>query len=239
MRASWPIAAFAALTAARGGAADIPGASVVLEVALPLRAGQVAEAVPPRFVLMADGTVFVGGSSSVETTRLDRDHQRSLTDEIEALRKPPRKNVRLPWLGGPTTWSFGAGEQKASLWLAPNDKEKRPALKLEATGDPAKAPPALKRLADVVSHLAAFHHPSLSPYRPAFYRLRATEGGLLGGCRPVGSLRGHFDAAVAEPVDVPADVAVGWPVGATAAHVCHNGKKYVVTLRPLLPGEKR
>jgi hypothetical protein len=37
---------------------------------------------------------------------------------------------------------------------------------------------------------------------------------------------------------VPAADFASWPTGAAPASVCAGDKKYVVTLRPLLPGEK-
>ena len=43
--------------------------------------------------------------------------------------------------------------------------------------------------------------------------------------------------SVFAPIGVPAKQADGWPTGATPASVCSGDKQYVVTLRPLLPGE--
>ena len=40
------------------------------------------------------------------------------------------------------------------------------------------------------------------------------------------------------PRVVKAEAAATWPTGAVAASVCAGDKRYAVTLRPLLPGEK-
>ena len=37
---------------------------------------------------------------------------------------------------------------------------------------------------------------------------------------------------------VAAADAIGWPTGALPASVCAGDKRFVVTLRPLLPGER-
>ena len=105
------------------------------------------------------------------------------------------------------------------------------------TGDPAGAAPGQQPLAALIKDLAAFSHPSLRPYEPGHYALSAKEGTLPGGCRPW-TLRFAPGDAVAAPRQVDAQTAVGWPTGATPASVCAGEKRYVVTLRPLLPGEK-
>jgi hypothetical protein len=45
------------------------------------------------------------------------------------------------------------------------------------------------------------------------------------------------DAATSTQL-LPAAAATGWPTGATPAQVCSGDKTYVVTFRPLVPGEK-
>ena len=44
--------------------------------------------------------------------------------------------------------------------------------------------------------------------------------------------------AVAAPRGVPAAAAADWPTGGAVASVCAGEKHYLVSLRPLLPGEK-
>ena len=71
------------------------------------------------------------------------------------------------------------------------------------------------------------------------------EGRPVGGCR-----RWAFPFPIAAVLGAPrvvsSDEAAGWPTGGVAASVCGDdagpsasaGKRYVVTLRPLLPGEQ-
>jgi hypothetical protein len=112
-------------------------------------------------------------------------------------------------------------------------------------GDPAQAPPHLAPLATLLADLLRFDHPTLRPYTPSGYAIVAREGRLVGGCRPWG-----FTFPIAEALSAPRTIspaeASGWPTGAVPASVCADGadpsdpagKRYVVTLRPLLPGEQ-
>jgi hypothetical protein len=78
----------------------------------------------------------------------------------------------------------------------------------------------------------------LKPYVPTAYSMSAREGALPGGCR---RWRGEepVSRAVFAPRTVPAKEIREreWPTGAVAASVCERDKRYVVTFRPLLPGE--
>jgi hypothetical protein len=108
-------------------------------------------------------------------------------------------------------------------------------MKIE--GDLAAATPALQPLAALVLDLERFHHPALRPYAPAFFALSAREGTLPGGCRPWTRPEPLADSVFAPRIVTAADFP-SWPTGAAPASVCAGDKKYVVTLRPLLPGEK-
>jgi hypothetical protein len=63
------------------------------------------------------------------------------------------------------------------------------------------------------------------------------EARLVGGCRAWG-FTFPITEALAGPRTVAADEAKGWPTGARPASVCVDGRRYVLTLRPLLPGER-
>ena len=202
---------------------EIPGALIVLEVVAPLAPGQVPSAAPPRFVLLSSGEVFVGGTSRLATGRLEKAEIRALENLIEQVRK-------LPGLG--STVSLGAGPSRYRLLL-----RKGRSLEILATGDPATAPAPLKPLASLLQYLSAFDHPSLRPFEPASYSLSAREGSLTGGCRPWDFGVSPGEAATA-PRSVPAAAAADWPTGALAASACAGDKRYVVTLRPLVPGER-
>jgi hypothetical protein len=223
VRGPIPLLALLALVPA-ARASEAPGAVVVLDVAGASPGGPTAGANPPRFVLFEDGQVFVGGTQRLATGRLEREEVKELEKRIARVRK-------IPGLGSQV--SFGASASpRYRLRLG---KEKP--MDILATGDPASAPPGLRPLASLVQDLAAFAHDSLRAYEPAAYALWAREGTLIGGCRGWG-FAVPLSEALAGPRSVPAAAAADWPTGGAPASVCAGEKRYVVTLRPLLPGEK-
>jgi hypothetical protein len=212
----------AALAAPALAATTIPDAALVLEVTAPPRVEQVAEAMPPRFVLLENGTVFVGGTSEVMMGRLSSGEVKDLDKQIERVRK-------LPGLTG--TITLGPGATRYHLGL-------RKGGELVATGDPSQAPAALRPLAALLERLLSFDHPSLRPYRPGQYLLSARPASIVGGCR-AWSFPVPIDEVLGGPKVVPAEAATEWPTGATAASVCSGDRTFEVALRPLLvPGEK-
>lgn len=217
----------AALSVAEGGgparASEIPGALIVLEAA-PGTPGSDPAAAPPRFVLLKDGQVFVGGTERLEAGRLDKGESAALQKRAEAVRKLPGISRAPVALGGDAARTM-------RLWLREGPVD---AL---ATGDPALAPPALAPLASLLSELLAFDHPSLRPHAPASYSMSVREARLVGGCRSWG-FTFPIGQALGGPRAVSAAEASGWPTGAVAASVCADDRRYAVTLRPLLPGEQ-
>ena len=213
----------AVATASRATAGDIPKAVVVLESLAATLPDQVPEAAPPRFVLLEDGQVFVGGTSRLAAGRLAKAEGKEIEGRVAAVRQ-------LPGLGAAV--ALGGGAKRHRLRL-----RKGGAQDIEITGDPGGAPPPLLPLGSLLQDLLKFDHPSLRPYRPGSYAVIAREGKLAGGCR-----RWTFAEPVAEslfaPRTVPASAVEGWPTGAAPASVCAGDKTYVVALRPLLPGEK-
>lgn len=205
-------------------AGEIPGAVIVLETA-PGSPGSDPAGAPPRFVLLKDGQVFVSGTSLVEAGRLDKGDAQALAKRAASVRK-------LPGIGG-TPVAFG-GAPERTLRLAVFEDEP---FEVAATGDPANAPAALSPLASLVGELLRFRHPSLKPWSPTSYAVRAREAKLPGGCRSWA-----FSVPIADAVSgarpVPALDAVSWPTGALPASVCVDDRRYAVTLRPLLPGEQ-
>jgi hypothetical protein len=201
----------------------VPNAVIVLE-ADPGTPGSEPSGAPPRFVLLKDGEVFVGGTGRLDTGRLEKSEAQALRRGADAVRKAAGRGGTL-WLGG--------DEHHAMRLRLPEDEPRAITL----TGDPSAAPPALRPIAAFVATLLSFDHPSLTRYVPATFALSAREGRLAGGCRawrfpfPIG-------AAVAAARVVPAAEAEGWPTGGWPASACVDDKRYVVTLRPLLPGEQ-
>lgn len=217
----------AALALAHGrtpaAAAEIPGAVIVLETA-PGTPRSDPSAAPPRFVLLKDGQVFVGGTARLEAGRLEKGEASALQKRADAVRKLPGISSAPIALGGDAA-------RTTRLWLSDGPVE------LVATGDPAEAPPALAPLASLLSDLLRFDHPSLRPYEPASYAMTVREARLVGGCRAWG-FTFPIAQAQAGPRAVTAAEAAGWPTGALPASVCADDRRYAVTLRPLLPGER-
>jgi hypothetical protein len=204
-------------------AGDIPKAVVVLESLTATLPDQVPEAAPPRFVLLEDGQVFLGGTSRLAAGRLARTEAKEIEARVVGVRQ-------LPGFGASVT--LGAGPQRYRLRL-----RKGGAQDITVAGDPTEAPANLVPLANLLQQMLRFDHPSLRPYRPGAYAVIAREGKLAGGCR-----RWTFAEPVTESLFAPrmvtASEAENWPTGATPASVCMGGKSYVVGLRPLLPGER-
>jgi hypothetical protein len=203
-------------------AGEVGDAVLTMEAISALSGDQVATALPLRFVLLESGQVFVGGTSALLSGRLSK-------DEIAALERRMNEVRKLPGLASTVTFGPGPGFRLALRKPKPLD--------LLVQGDPAGAPPALLPLASLVRDLAAFSHASLRPYEPSGYALGVREGKLSGGCR-AWTLPLALADAVATAQVLPSAAAAGWPTGATPAQVCVGDKTYVVTLRPLVPGER-
>ena len=222
MRPAVVLVAMVALFAG-AAAAEIPNAAVILEVLVPTLPGQVALAAPPRFVLMEDGTLYVGGTRDVMVGKLESSELKDLERRIADVRKLPLTGVM----------TVGPGNERRHVFL----KKGRP-LDMVLSGDPADAPASVRALAALVTDLARFQHPSLRPYEPTSFAMSAKDGALPGGCRPW-TLPEPLTESVFAPRIVPAKGHGDWPTGAVPAAVClENDKRYVVTFRPLLPGEK-
>jgi len=218
------VLAVAALAqAASSSSAEIPNALVVLEVLVPAQPGDVPAAAPPRFVLMEDGTVYVGGTRDLRVGKLESSEQKDLDRRIGEVRKLPLTGVM----------TVGPGIERRHLFV-----KKGRALEMVLNGDPADPPASLRALAALVTDVERFQHPSLRPYEPASFAMSAKEGTLAGGCRPW-TLPEPLAESVFAPRVVPAKGHGDWPTGAIPAAVClENDKRYVVTFRPLLPGER-
>ena len=224
MRASLALLLLFVAAVPRVRAGDVPQAIVLLEDVAPGRVGQVPEAAPVRFALLEDGQVFVGGSSDILTAKLSPRELKDFEKRLADIRKHPALagNVAL-----------GPGGAKRRLVLR---KGGRP-LDMVLTGDLESATPAMRALADFVGQLAAYHHAGLRPYAATSLALSAKEGALPGGCRRWTHAEALKDAVFAPKV-VSAPGLESWPRGANPAFVCAGDKKYVVTLRPLVPGER-
>jgi hypothetical protein len=200
------------------------GPVLLLEVTSRVGPDEAPEAAPPRFALLEDGQVFVGGTSEILAGRLEKGEAKAIESQIDRIRK-------LPGLG--SSVSFGPGNRRSRLVV----RKGRP-LEIVASGDPDSAPPNLRPLGALVRSLDSFSHPSLKPFRPASYLARAREGNLVGGCRPWESALPPLGELLGAPRAVASEALVGWPTGAAPASVCAGDKRYVVTFRPMLPGDR-
>jgi hypothetical protein len=212
------------LLGSMSSATEIEDAEVVLEVLSAATPSEVPEAAPVRFALLEDRQVFVGGTRQLLTARLQKRDVKPIEKLVNGVRK-------IKGLGASVT--LGPGEERYRLWM----RKGRP-QQVTATGDPARAPKTLRRLADLLLTLSSYYHPALRPYQPTTYALQAREGRLAGGCRTWGLDLAPPGAAPPGARRVPAFAFAGWPSGSHPASVCAGGKTYIVTLRPLLPGER-
>jgi hypothetical protein len=183
--------------------------------------GHIPEAAPFRFVLLDKGRVFLGGTTQLATAELPSADRKDLEKLITKVAKRTNSAERV---------RLGPGETQYRLYFGKRD------VGVTAMGDPALAPKEHRELATLIQELLAFDHYSLRPYDAQKLLLQVRVGELAGGCR-----RWEFDidlaAASRHPVEIPARIAGAWPTGAVAASVCHAGERYIVTMRPLVPGE--
>jgi hypothetical protein len=201
---------------------EIPEAVVVLESLTAALPDQFAESAPPRFVLLEDGTVFVGGTSVILTGKLTGRDLKDLDRRLGDVRK-------LPGLAG--TVILGPGRGRFRMLL----RKGRPLL-MTIEGDPAQAAPALAPLGALVADLLRFDSPILHEYEPTAYAMSAREQKLPGGCR-AWPFSEPVQSAVFAPKPMAAARIVGWPTGARPASVCSGDRMFAVTFRPLLPTE--
>ena len=219
-----PLVLLASLVLAGPTLAAEEGPVILLEVTSRVGPDEVPEAAPPRFALFEDGQVYVGGSRELLAGRVEKGEIKDIESQIDRIRK-------LPGLG--SSVSFGPGPRRARLVV----RKGRP-LEIVASGDPEAAPPNLRPVASLMQTLESFSHPTLRPFRPAGYLARAREGRLGGGCRAWDDRMPPLPELVSSPRVVMPDVVSGWPTGAIPASVCAGDKAYVVTFRPMIPGER-
>lgn len=217
------LALVALLAVPSASAGEVPQATLILEASVGVP-GTLPAAAPPRFVLRRDGSVFVGGSEQIYAGLLAKDEVKLIERRVKALRQAG--------VLGPSV-SFGDDTTKSYRLRVLKDG----ARDVVITGDPATAPPELQGLGLLVSDLLRFDHPSLRPWVPTEYAVSAREGVLVGGCREW-LLPLSLDDVLDGPRRLAADEVERWPAGADPASVCRDGRRYVVTLRPLLPGEQ-
>jgi hypothetical protein len=197
-----------------------PNTSVALWVLSAETPDAVVDGLPPRFVLLDDGRVFVGGTSVLATAHLT-------SKDVKPIEKQVDRARQIRDAGSGVT--LGPGEQRYRLLL-------RKGPEIVAKGDPARASAGLRPLGALLQTLLSFDSAALRPFAPESYLLTVREGALVGGCRDWRFPTRLVDARKGTTV-VPASAVAGWPTGGHAASVCEGDNHYTVTLRPLIPGE--
>lgn len=195
---------------------------------MPLSPRESFDGVPSRFILMTDGSVYVGGR---------REYLRGFLDRAEMQDVSTRLDLALKALGkAGVPPSITLGEGPAVFRLSSLLGVQFHTYVMGNLDAPLLAPfQAL--LVDFVRRLAAFRHPSLRPFDPAQFAMSAREKTLPGGCR---------DRLLLPPLaSLPADELVvgeslthGFPTGPEMAQVCEGTKRFAVVFRPLVPGER-
>jgi len=188
------------------------------------------DGVPPRFVLLTDGSVFVGGRREVLRGFLDRTEMQALSTRLDLVRKS------LGSAGAPTTLKIGDGEGPAifrfSVLLGVP-------MQVVVMGKlPPPGAPALLPLPDFVRHLAGFRHPSLKPWDPAEFTMIVREKTMPGGCRPARGLPALSQVMSSGETRVSETLTRSFPTGPDMSHVCEASKRFTVVFRPFIPGER-
>ena len=201
-----------------------------LPAEMKLTARESFDGVPPRFVLLTDGSVFVGGRREVLRGFLDKTEMQALSTRLDLAMKSVGR-------ASPPTLVMGQG---------PGEGDGSPIFRFSALlGAPlqvvvmGKVPPAggpaLAPLPDFIRRLAGFRHPSLKPWDPAEFTMIVREKTLPGGCRAAKGLPSLAQAATGETT-VSETLTRSFPTGPDMTQVCEGPKRYTMVFRPLIPG---
>ena len=183
------------------------------------------DGVPPRFVLLTDGSVFVGGRRDVLRGFLDKAEMQAISTRLDLAMKAHNK------AGAAKTLVLGEGPAlfRFSVLLGSP-------LQIVVMGKiPPPGGPAIAPMADLVRGLAGFRHASFKPYDAAQFTMFVREKSLPGGCRTARALPPLAQAVAAEIV-VPEALTHGFPTGPDMAQVCEGPKRYTVVFQALIPG---
>ncbi|MEO8358894.1 MAG: hypothetical protein ABI672_02595 [Vicinamibacteria bacterium] len=199
-----------------------------LPAEMKLTARESFDGVPPRFLLMTDGSVYVGGRRELLRGMLDKTEMQEFSTRLDLALKSVAKTGGVPktlTMGdGPAIFRFSvlAGSQFQTVVVG---------------SIPTPGAPALAPLPEFIRRLSAFRHVSLRPYDPKEFAMTVKERTLPGGCRAV---RGwpSLAASTSGEVVMPENLVRGFPFGADLSQICESSRRYTVVLRPLAPGER-
>ena len=201
-----------------------------LPAEMKLTARESFDGVPPRFVLLTDGSVFVGGRREVLRGFLDKSEMQAISTRLDlAMKSVGRASPPTLVLGQEPGESAGSAIFRFSVLLgAP--------LQVVVMGRiPAAGGLPLAPLPDFIRRLAGFRHPSLKPWDPAEFTMVVREKALSGGCRAAKGLP-SLAQAVGGETTVSETLTRGFPTGPDMAQVCEGPKRYTVVFRPVIPG---
>jgi hypothetical protein len=202
-----------------------------LPAEMKLTARESFDGVPPRFVLLTDGSVFVGGRREVLRGFLDKTEMQAISTRLDVAMKafgkagPPKTLVMGQGPGegdGPAIFRF-------SVLLG------SPAQIVVMGRVMAAGAPPLMPLPDFIRRLADFRHPSLKPWDPAEFTMIVREKTRPGGCRTAKGLP-SLAQAVSGETTVPEALTRTFPTGSDMTQVCEGPKRYTMVFRPLIPG---
>ncbi len=185
------------------------------------------DGVPSRFVLLTDGSVFVGGRREVLKGWLDKGEMQAISTRLDVAMKSLGK------VGPPQTLVVGEGPAIFRFSVLLGSPIQLVVMgNLESAGGPVLAP-----LPEFIRGLANFRHPSLKPWDPDRFTLIVKERALPGGCRSAPALT-PLASRVANDSAVGEALTRGFPTGSEMSQVCDGLKRYTVIFRPLIPGER-
>ncbi len=226
------LGAFAASAPRLVGAQEVPAAQWLRLDPLPGEMGlnprESFDGVPPRFVLLTDGSVYVGGRRDVLKGRLDKAEMQTISTRLDLALKSLGK------AGPPQTLVVGEGPAifRFSVLLGSP-------LQLVVMGNlETPGAPALAALPDFIRSLSGFRHPSLRSWDPDRFTMIVKEKALAGGCRVAPPGLPPLAQTMANEVVVPEGVTRGFPTGASVSQFCDGPRRFTVVFRPLIPGER-
>jgi hypothetical protein len=217
-------------------AQSVPSSPWIRVEALPaemkLTSRETFDGVPTRFVVLTDGSVFLGGRREIIRGFLDKSEMQALSTRLDLALKALGKTPLPPTImlgDGPATLRFSV------LLGVPLHTVIMGDLEASTSTAPRGPRPATSQIVEFIRYLANFRHPSLKPWDPEQFAMIVKEQTLLGGCR---SSKGLPVLNTASETVVPAAVTHGFPTGADLTQVCDGQKRYALAFRPLIPGER-
>jgi hypothetical protein len=201
-----------------------------LPAEMKLTARESFDGVPPRFVLLTDGSVFVGGRREVLRGFLDKTEMQAISTRLDLAMKSVGRAT-------PPTLVMGQGPGEGSAIFRFSVLLGAPLQVVVMGTIPPADGPALAPLPDFIRRLSGFRHPSLKPWDPAEFTMMVREKTLTGGCRVAKGLPSLAQAVGVETA-VSERLTRSFPTGPDMTQVCEGSRRFTVVFRPLIPGAR-